>query len=84
MMLYYNINAYTQEYILNGTIRNIPIFYTYVLENIFMETQFRLTGLTNDKIFVKHIGTTKNTIEQEEYRAEFVQIKMLQPFINHY
>ncbi len=71
MMLYYNINAYTQEYILNGTIRYIPIFYTYVLENNFMETQLRLTGLTNDIMFVKHLGTTKNTIEPEEYRAEF-------------
>ena len=71
MMLYYNINAYTQEYILNGTIRYIPIFYTYVLENNFMETQLRLTGLTNDIMFVNHLGTTKNTIEPEEYRAEF-------------
>ena len=49
-----------------------------------METQLRLTGLTNDIMFVKHLGTTKNTIEPEEYRAESVQIKMLQPFINHY
>ena len=36
-----------------------------------MENQLRLTGLTNDIMFVKHIGTTKNTIEPEEYRAEF-------------
>ena len=59
-MLYYNINAYTQRYI-----RYIPIFYTYVLENNFMES------LTNDIMFVKHLDTTKNTIEPEEYRAEF-------------
>ena len=71
MILYYNINDYTQEYILNGTIRYMSRFYTYVLKNNFMETQLRLTGIINDKMFVKHIGTTKNTIEPEEYRAEF-------------
>ena len=71
MMSYQNLNAYTGEYILNGTVRFLPRFYTYVLENNFMETQLRLTGLMNDKMFIKHIGTTKSTIQPEEYRTEF-------------
>ena len=71
MMSYQNLNAYTQEYILNGTVRFMPRFYTYVLENNFMETQLRLVGIMGDKAFVKHMGTTKSTIEPEQYRTEF-------------
>ena len=71
MMSYQNLNAYTGEYILNGTVRFLPRFYTYVLENNFMETQLRLVGIMGDKAFVKHMGTTKSTIEPEQYRTEF-------------
>ena len=72
---YINSNAYTKEEISRGMLhKNSKLFY-YPLDNNKMETQINFIGYQNNKVFVKHIGSSDTSFELEEYSASWIENK---------
>ena len=79
-------NAYTEEFINTGEVKNKNYFYYYDLNNNFMETRLELQGEKDDKIFVKHSGISSYEININNYHAIFEEsanmVYIIKPILN--
>ena len=86
MINYVNKNAYTLDYISNGSVSTSENIHQYVLSNILMETKVEFTGAKDDKIFVKHAGVNDYDVSYGSYTAIFDDrtniVRITKPILN--
>ena len=70
-VVYSNVNPYTGDVISLGSIEPEDKFFTYSLDNNFIETELVLFGKTGEEIFVKHMGYSTNKLIVQKYFVSF-------------